>query len=76
MRKLSDGVFRVEGGQVERMVIQTDWENEDAIAFLQHRFKAVDRFIHIPAPFYAPGRTAVKNRRGKRKMISPLRCAG
>ena len=46
------------------------------IGFLKHRFKAVDRFIHIPAPFYAPGRTAVKNRRGKRKMISPLRCAG
>ena len=41
VRKLSDGVFRVEGGQVERMVIQTDWENEDAIAFLQHRFKRI-----------------------------------
>ncbi len=39
VRKLSDGVFRVEGGQVERMVIQTDWENEEAISFLQHRFK-------------------------------------
>ena len=41
VRKLSDGVFRVEGGQVERLVIQTDWENEDAIAFLQHRFKRI-----------------------------------
>lgn len=37
--QLSDGVFRVSGKQIERMVIQTDWENEEAIAFLQHRFK-------------------------------------
>ena len=41
VRKLSDGVFRVEGPQVERMVVQTDWENEEALAFLQHRFKRV-----------------------------------
>ena len=39
--KLSEGVFRVTGKQIERMVIQTDWENEDAIAFLQHRFKRI-----------------------------------
>ncbi|MGI6106261.1 MAG: GTPase ObgE [Raoultibacter sp.] len=37
--KLSDGIFRVSGVQVERMVIQTDWDNEEAIAFLQHRLK-------------------------------------
>ncbi|WP_322155757.1 GTPase ObgE [Paratractidigestivibacter sp.] len=30
--------WRVEGGAIERMVIQTDWENEDAVAYLQHRF--------------------------------------
>ena len=36
---LEEGVFRVEGPQVERMVVQTDWENEEAISFLQHRFK-------------------------------------
>ena len=39
VHKLSDGVFRVEGGAIERMVIQTDWENEEALSFLQHRFK-------------------------------------
>lgn len=39
VRKLSEGIFRVEGTQVERMVVQTDWENEEALAFLQHRFK-------------------------------------
>ena len=38
VRKLSDGIFRVEGVQIERMVVQTDWENEEAISFLQHRF--------------------------------------
>ena len=36
---LGGGVFRVEGPEVERMVVQTDWENEEAIAFLQHRLK-------------------------------------
>ena len=37
--RLSEHVFRIEGPRVERMVIQTDWENEEAISFLQHRFK-------------------------------------
>ena len=30
--------WRVTGQQVERMVIQTDWENDEAVAYLQHRF--------------------------------------
>ncbi|WP_283171382.1 GTPase ObgE [Curtanaerobium respiraculi] len=37
--KLEAGVYRVRGRQVERMVVQTDWDNEEAIAFLQHRLK-------------------------------------
>ena len=37
--QLSDHVYRVVGPRVERMVVQTDWENEEAIAFLQHRMK-------------------------------------
>ena len=32
------GVWRVCGGAVERMVVQTDWDNDEAIVFLQHRF--------------------------------------
>ena len=32
------GVFRVSGTQVERLVVQTDWENEEAVIYLQHRF--------------------------------------
>lgn len=34
-----EGAFRVRGTQVERWVVQTDWENEEAVSFLQHRFK-------------------------------------
>ncbi|MCL1797096.1 MAG: GTPase ObgE [Eggerthellaceae bacterium] len=47
--KLTDGVFRVEGKQVERMVIQTDWENEEAIAFLQHRLKRIGVEVALEA---------------------------
>lgn len=36
---LGGGVFRVTGARVERMIVQTDWDNEEAIAFLQHRLK-------------------------------------
>ncbi|MBO4352944.1 MAG: GTPase ObgE [Eggerthellaceae bacterium] len=37
--QLDEGVFRVSGTRIERMVVQTDWENEEAIAFLQHRLR-------------------------------------
>lgn len=33
------GAWRVSGRQVERMVVQTDWENEEAVTFLQHRMR-------------------------------------
>ena len=39
VQELSEGIFRVSGPQVERMVIQTDFENEEAVSFLQHRLK-------------------------------------
>ena len=32
-----DGVWRIKGDVVERMVMQTDWENDEAIVYLQHR---------------------------------------
>lgn len=28
----------MEGPQIERWVVQTDWGNEEALSFLQHRF--------------------------------------
>ncbi len=34
-------VYRVVGKQVERMVVQTEMDNEEAISFLQHRFKRI-----------------------------------
>ena len=35
------GVWRVSGGAVERMVVQTDWDNDEAISYLQHRFDRI-----------------------------------
>lgn len=32
------GAFRVNGRNIERMVIQTDWENDEAVLYLQHKF--------------------------------------
>jgi GTP-binding protein len=34
---MGGGVFRVDGRGIERMVIQTEWDNEEAVAFLQRR---------------------------------------
>lgn len=36
---LGGGVFRVDGRSIERMVIQTEWENDEAIAYLQQRMR-------------------------------------
>ena len=33
------GAWRVVGTNVERMVVQTDWENDEAILYLQHRLE-------------------------------------
>lgn len=30
--------WRVSGAAIERMAIQTDWDNDEAVAYLQHRF--------------------------------------
>ncbi len=37
MTNLGGGVFEVKGRGVERMVIMTEWNNDEAIAFLQKR---------------------------------------
>ena len=39
--QIGERAFRVVGPRVERMVVQTDWENEEAVAFLQHRFRRI-----------------------------------
>lgn len=38
IENLGGGVWRVHGTRIERMVMQTDWDNEEGIAYLQHRF--------------------------------------
>ena len=38
VEKLGGGVWRVRGTAIERMVMQTDWDNPEGIAYLQHRF--------------------------------------
>ena len=35
------GVWRVLGTNVERMIVQTDWENEEAVIYLQHRLSRI-----------------------------------
>ena len=40
MHNLGGGVFQIEGRHIERMVIQTEWENEEAVIFLQRRLKS------------------------------------
>lgn len=37
VKNLGGGVFVVEGKHIERMVIMTEWENEEALAYLQKR---------------------------------------
>ena len=34
-----EGAWRVTGKAVERMVVQTDWDSDEAIIYLQHRFE-------------------------------------
>lgn len=41
VRQESRGIWRVSGGAIERMVIQTDWENPEALAYLEHRFERI-----------------------------------
>ena len=38
VRREERHAWRVTGSQIERMVIQTDWDNDEAVAYLQHRF--------------------------------------
>ncbi len=41
IEKLDEGVFRVSGKAVERMVVQTEWDNEEAVAYLQKRLDRI-----------------------------------
>ena len=41
VRREEAGVYRAIGKQIERMVIQTEWDNDDAVTFLQRRLDHV-----------------------------------
>ena len=41
VRREEADVYRIEGRQVERMVIQTEWNNDEAIAFLERRLEHI-----------------------------------
>jgi GTP-binding protein len=39
IRREDGHAWRVSGTNIERMVVQTDWENDEAVDYLQHRFQ-------------------------------------
>ena len=39
--------WRVTGDAIERMIVQTDWDNDEAIAFLQHRLSRSGLFDRL-----------------------------
>lgn len=41
IKQESQGIWRVSGGAIERMVVQTDWENDEAVIYLQQRFEKI-----------------------------------
>ena len=41
VERLAANVWRASGTAIERMVVQTDWDNEEAISYLQHRFDRI-----------------------------------
>lgn len=40
-------VWRITGDAIERMIVQTDWENEEAISFMQHRMQRIGLFDRL-----------------------------
>ena len=41
IRREAAHIWRVSGTSIERMVVQTDWDNDEAITYLQHRFNRI-----------------------------------
>ncbi len=41
IKSLGGNVWRLSGGAIERMVIQTDWDNDEGISYLMHRFERI-----------------------------------
>ncbi len=41
VRDLGGGVFEVTGRQAERIVIQTEWDNDEAVAYMERRLRSL-----------------------------------
>ena len=50
-------VYRIVGQQVQRMVVQTEWGNDEAVAFLEHRLERVGVEKALLAAGAQPGDT-------------------
>lgn len=47
IRREERHVWRVTGDAIERMIVQTDWDNEEAISFMQHRMQRFGLFDRL-----------------------------
>jgi GTP-binding protein len=53
--RVGAGAFRVEGGQVERLIARHDVENEEALRYLEERLRALGVIRALEAAGFEPG---------------------
>jgi GTPase len=55
VERVGPGAFRVEGGQVERLVARHDVDNEDALRYVEERLRALGVIRALEAAGFEPG---------------------
>ena len=55
VEQVDDGLFRVRGEQVERLLARHDLENEDALAHVEHRLSRMGVMRALEAEGFQPG---------------------
>ena len=55
VERAADGVFRVLGGPVERLVARHDLENEEALRYLEARLRSMGVIRALEAAGFEPG---------------------
>jgi GTPase len=55
VERVGPGAFRVEGGQVERLIARHDVENEDALRYVEERMRALGVIRALEAAGFEPG---------------------
>jgi GTPase len=55
IERAGDGLFRVEGERVERLVARHDVENEEALGYLEERLRAIGVIRALQAAGFQPG---------------------